>query len=134
VSFRFNKRRYFIILDETAEDDLDYLNELVAKESNGSEGSFIANPGETFITYGLPFEGKTLYLYLAQADKRRLDVVLAEKDPTISRSTWQKHLKAGHVEVKGKAITCPKYEVIPGESITLNLPEDSDFSDLALPI
>ena len=134
VSFRFNKRRYFIVLDETAEDDLGYLSELVAKESNGSEGSYIANPDETFVTYGLPFEGKTLYLYLAQADKRRLDVVLAENHPTVSRSTWQKHIKAGHIQVKGEVVMSPKFEVAPNETIVTNLPTESDFSDMTLPI
>lgn len=134
VSFRFNKRRYCIVLDETAEDNLDYLNELVAKESNGGEGSFIANPDETFVTYGLPFEGKTIYLYLAQADKRRLDVILAEDNPETSRSTWQKHIKSGHVFVNGEPVLSPKFEVVASDEITVDLPKESDYSGETLPI
>lgn len=134
VSFRFNKRRYCIVLDETAEDNLDYLNELVAKESNGGEGSFIANPDETFVTYGLPFEGKTIYLYLAQADKRRLDVILAEDNSETSRSTWQKHIKSGHVFVNGEPVLSPKLEVVASDEITVDLPKESDYSGETLPI
>lgn len=134
VSFRFNKRRYCIVLDETANDDLTYLSSLTANEAHNAEGEFIKNPNEEFLTYGLPFKGKSAYLYLAQADKRRLDVVLAENYPDKSRSTWQKHIKAGHVEVNGAAIVSPKYEVVASDNIALRLPEEADHSGEALPV
>lgn len=134
VSFRFNKRRYCIILDETADDDLDYLKELAKSETDTHEGELIRNPNEDFVTYGLPFKGKTVYLYLAQADKRRLDIVLAEKYPETSRSTWQKHIKAGQVKVNGKSVTSPRHEVVEHDSLSLHLPEETDYSKETLPI
>ncbi len=133
VSFRFNKRRYCLLFDETAEDDVEYLLEQVAGETD-SVGSFIKNPDESFLTYGVPFKGKTVYLYLAQADKKRLDILLAEKYPDISRSTWQKHIKAGYVEVNGVVASSPKQEVVVSDTITTNLPKQADYGSETLPI
>lgn len=134
ATFRFNKRRYCIVFDETAEDDTEHLKEQIRNEIDSEEGEFIQNPNEDFLTYGLPFKGKTVYLYLAQADKRRLDVVLAETRPELSRSTWQKHIKAGHVHVNEVAVTSPKFEVTPSDSIEANLPSEPDHSEETLPI
>jgi len=133
ISFRFNKRRYCVLYDEVAEDDLDYLNEQVAGEAD-TEGSFLKNPNESFLTYGLPFKGKTVYLYLAQADKKRLDIVLAEKYPESSRSTWQKHIKAGRVNVNGELASSPKQEVTASDIISVDLPEQTDYSAKSFPI
>lgn len=133
ISFKFNKRRYLLLFDETADDDLDYLRDQVAKEEGGREGSFIPNPNESFLTYGLPFEGKTIYLFLAQADKKRLDLTLAEMHPDSSRSTWQKHIRAGHVKVNGETTTSPRFEVGANDSIEVDLPEETDYSQLSLP-
>lgn len=134
ISFRFNKRRYCILIDETADDDLEYLKDLATSETDTNEGEFIKNPNTDFLTYGLPFKGKTAYLYLAQADKRRLDIVLAENYPDTSRSTWQKHIKAGRVQVNGNPTTSPRHEVVPTDAIALNLPEEADHSSESLPI
>ena len=134
VVFRFNKKRYCILLDDTADDDLTYLEDQLKSTTQTDEGSFIKNPQADFTTYGLFFEGKTVYLYLAQLDKRRLDSVLAEQYPDTSRSTWQKHIKAGHVLVDSSVITSARYEVTQHSSITINVPEKADFSDESLPI
>lgn len=134
VAFRFNKRRYYVLYDETADDDMEYLEDLVAGEATGREGSFLKNPNESFLTYGLPFKGKTVYLYLAQADKRRLDIVLSETYPDTSRSTWQKHIKAGNIRVNDTVVTSPKYEVTSSDAIVVDLPEETDYSEDTLPI
>lgn len=134
ISFLFNKRRYFVLFDDAAEDDIDYLEEQVAKESHDHEGSFLKNPDESFLTFGIPFKGKTVYLYLAQADKKRLDSKLAEIHPDTSRSTWQKHIKAGYVLVNDSVILSPKYEVTATDHLTSNIPDQPDFSTNELPI
>ncbi len=134
VSFRFNKRLYCIVQDETAEDDTDYLEELVKTATNGSIGAFVKNPNESYLTFGIPFKGKTVYLYLAQADTKRLDSRLAETHPETSRSTWQKHIKAGLVAVNGHITTSPKYDVGLSDTITVNLPDAPDHSQEELPI
>lgn len=134
ISFRFGKRRYCALYDETADDDLEYLSELIAGETDSREGAFIENPGVSFSTYGLPFKGKTVHLYLAQADKRRLDIILAEMHPELSRSTWQKYIKAGHIQVNGVVASSPKYEIAVRDAVTINLPEEADHSGEMLPI
>lgn len=134
ISFRFNKRRYCVIFDDTADDDIDYLSEQILSEIDGTEGSFIQNPNASFVTYGLPFKGKTVHLYLAQADKKRLDTVLAEKNPEHSRSTWQKHIKAGRVEVNGSIVLAPKHEVSASDEITFHIPSAIDHSSKSLSI
>ena len=79
VSFRFKKRRYCAVFDETAEDDLEYLSEQVSSVIGSDQGSFIKNPNESYLTYGVPFKGKNVYLYLAEADTQRLDIALAKQ-------------------------------------------------------
>lgn len=134
LSFRFNKKHYCLLFDEAADDDIHYLNGQVAGESSDGAGTFIKNPNESFLTYGLPYKGKTVYLYLAQADKRRLDIVLAETHPDISRSTWQKHIKAGYIKVNNTPATSPKQEVTASDMITVATPERADHSDKTFPI
>lgn len=134
VSFRFNKRRYSILFDESAEDDIDYLEQQVGASTDSNEGSFIKNPEESFLTFGIPFKSKTVYLYLAEADKKRLDSYLAEHHQSASRSTWQKHIKAGFVQVNGVVVTSPKHEITTSDTLALNVPEEQDFSSEELPI
>lgn len=134
ISFRFDKRRYCLLYDETADDDMEYLTSQVAAEDASGDGMFVQNPQESFRTYGLPFEGKTIYLYLAEAPKQRLDSLLAERHPETSRSTWQKHIKAGHIAVDGVTVTSPKQEVLATSSVTTHVPEATDHSEASLPI
>lgn len=134
VSFRFNNRRYCVIYDETADDDLTYLTQLAGGETGSSEGSFFKNPTSSTDTYGLFFKGKTVYLYLAEADKERLDIMLAEMHPEISRSTWQKHIKAGRVRVNSNVVSLPKYEISPNDSVQVDLPQPEDHSGKELPV
>ena len=134
VVFRFSKKRYCVIFDEEADDDIEYLASLVDSEIDGGTGEFIASPKESFLTYGMPFKGKTAYLYLAQPDKKRLDLVLSERDASISRSTWQKYIKAGYILVNSKTVTTAKYEVLAGDTIEVNLPEVIDYSQKTMPI
>lgn len=134
VAFRFNKRHYRLLFDETAEDDIERLQEQVLTSTDSSKGTFIKNPEESFLTFGVPFKGKTVYLYLAQADKKRLDNLLAELYPETSRSTWQKHIKAGRVKVNEEVVTSPKFEALASDKLTLDLPNDPDHSEKDLPI
>src|SRR5690606_15982808 len=74
------------------------------------------------------------YLYLAQVMKKRLDVYLAETYPNTSRSTWQKHIKSGHVAVNGATIISPRFEVTPNDIINIAIPKLPDFSKMTLPL
>lgn len=132
--FRFNKKRYCIVYDETAEDDIVYMKEQLDTLLHNDEGAFIENPSASFQTYGAPFKGKTVYLYLAQIDKRRLDTALVKLHPSISRSTLQKYIKQGLVRVNDTVVTVPKYEVSANDTVAIDLPEKPDYSNEEFPV
>lgn len=133
--FRFNKQSYFILYDDTAEDDVDYIYDQVKTAKQDIEGALVENPNEDHLmTYGIPFKGKDVYLFAATSHKKRLDTLLAERFPEHSRSTWQKHVKAGHVSVNGEVMMSPKHEVTESNQITTSIPDATDFSHHDLPI
>lgn len=70
----------------------------------------------------------------ATRQKKRLDTVLAERYPDISRSTWQKHIKAGRIKVDDVVQTSPRHEVTPDNTLDVDLPQQIDFSKSTLPI
>lgn len=134
IAFRFNKRHFFALFDETADDDIEYLFEQIKAEAGTSEGAFLENQTGTETVYGLPFKGKTVYLYSVDAGKKRLDLWLAENYPDMSRSTWQKHIKAGRVSVNRTVITSPKTDVSVADNVAIHLPDEPDYSADELPI
>lgn len=135
IAFRFDKRHYFALFDETADDDLEYLTEQVSSETpDVSQGVFLENPSETGTTYGVPHKGKAVYLFSLDVDKKRLDIALVERSPETSRSTWQKYIKAGRVAINGNTVSAPKHEVTSADTIDVNVPVDLDYSQEELPI
>lgn len=134
VSFRFNRQQYYVLFDDTAEDDTNYILEQVRTHKLDTIGEVIENPNDHLTTYALPFKGKEVYVFAVRSTKKRLDTTLAERYPDISRSTWQKHIKAGHVSVNGTEQTSPKYDVSDSDSLEISIPEAADFSTHELPI
>jgi len=67
-------------------------------------------------------------------EKKRLDSTLAERFPDTSRSTWQKLIKTGQVQVNGAVIITPKFEVQENDVIDAQPPQMVDFSGQTLPI
>ncbi|MEO5950187.1 MAG: RluA family pseudouridine synthase [Candidatus Saccharimonadales bacterium] len=134
IAFRFNKRQFYILFDDTAEDDTDYVVNQIQTVGHSVTGTVLQNPNDHITTYALPFKGKEVYLFEANSGKQRLDLELAERFPDISRSTWQKHIKAGHVSVNGETELSSKRDVLPTENIALSIPDAEDFSDEVLPI
>lgn len=134
ISFRFNKQQFYILFDDTAEDDVDYVISQIKSDRQDAKGKLIENPQDHLTTYALPFKGKEVYLYAMLSDKKRLDTVLAERYPESSRSTWQKHIKAGHVTVNGVEQTSPKADVTEADAIAVQLPADADYSENEIPI
>lgn len=81
-----------------------------------------------------PFQGKYVIMFKISPTKVRLDIYLSTKfDTTISRSLWQKYIKAGYVSVNNKVATTPKFEVDETDEIALDLPE-KEQADVDLPI
>lgn len=128
ASFRFLTRDYIVLLDDTAEDDTDYIAEQIAISLPGRTGNLVANPAEVIETYGMPHKGKDVYLFALGDDKQRLDVHLASEYPDSSRSTWQKHIKAGYVSVNSRVETSPKALIDSADTIQVSLPAGPDHS------
>lgn len=134
AGFRFNKQQFYILFDDTAEDELAYIEQQIRTHKIDTVGEVVENPNDHMTTYALPFKGKEVYVYAIRSTKKRLDTLLAERYPDISRSTWQKHIKAGHVNVNGIEQTSPKQDVSEADTIQINIPDATDFSDHELPI
>ena len=132
--FRFNKQNYYVLFDDTAEDELDYIEQQVRTHKLDTVGEVVENPNDHLTTYALPFKGKEVYVYAVRSTKMRLDALLAERYPDVSRSTWQKHIKAGHVSVNGEEQLSPKYGVSEADALQINIPDATDFSEHELPI
>jgi len=134
VSFRFAKQQYYILLDEEADDDIEYITQQVQTDKQDIIGEVLENPTDHTTTYGIPFKGKEVYLFEVKSPKTRLDLELVERFPDINRSTWQKHIKAGHVKVNGEPATSAKQEIIVSDDISASIPNATDFTESELPI
>jgi len=134
VSFRFDKQQFYILFDDTAEDNIDYVLSQVKINKNNIKGELIKNPRDAITTYAMPFKGKECYLFAVISDKKRLDSELANRYPENSRSTWQKHIKAGHISVNGIVVTSSKHDIVDIDDISIQIPEMPDFSKNELPI
>lgn len=133
VSFRFQKQRYFIIFDHRAEDDEEYLLGVIHQQDANVRGSFIENPLDTSRDISLPFKGKEVYLFQADSGKTRLDKELVRRYPDLTRSTIQKYIKQGAVQVNGAVQLQPRFEVAETDDISLMTLEKADFSEHELP-
>ncbi len=134
ASFRFNKNAFFVLFDDTAEDDIEYVVKQIKVKKPNLNGELLKNPTDSETTYAIPFHGKDCYLYSVISEKKRLDSELAKRYPDTSRSTWQKHIKAGHVSVNGAVTTSTKHDVTDIDDIAITMPDAPDFSANELPI
>ncbi len=134
AAFRFNKNAFFILFDDTAEDDVEYVIKQIKVKKPNLNGELLKNPTDSETTYAIPFHGKDCYLYSVISEKKRLDSELAKRYPDTSRSTWQKHIKAGHVSVNGAVTTSTKHDVTDVDDIAITMPDAPDFSANELPI
>lgn len=134
ADFRFAKRQYYILFDDTANDDVEFVTEQIRSAKQDAMGDVVKNPNDNVTTYALPYHGKEAYLFAVKSPKTRLDAELAERFPDLSRSTWQKHVKAGYVSVNGEVQLSPKHEIIKSDSIAVAIPDATDFSESTLPI
>ena len=116
-SFKFNNNKFFVINDGTAEDDEQYILELLKKLFGDLEGRLVENPNDDLFGFVLPFEGKDIYLFQVVPSKIRLDVALAKKYDNLSRSSIQKMVKNGLAKVNGRILT--KVKELVDESIDL---------------
>lgn len=134
ISFLFGKTRYYILIDALADDDQEYIIDQINSYEPEVTGKLIVNPLDERTTFGVPFKGKDVYLFEVIKPKKRLDTELSRRYPSLSRSTLQKYIKAGYVQVNGSSTTKPKAEVRETDDIAMTPPSADDFSTMELPI
>lgn len=132
--FRFKKSGWYVLQDNSLEDDEAEIIQLLKTHTPDIFGELIQNPHADFTTYAMPFKGKDVYLFKELSRTTRLDIVLSERHPEVSRSTWQKLIKKGEVAVNGVVITKSNYDVAPNDAIEARPPQVPNFSTLHLPI
>lgn len=129
ADFILNKQHFALLYGSIVDEES--IDELWTEKPNNAE--ILPNPLDPeFIE--TPFQGKYVIMFKISPTKARLDIYLSTKfDTTISRSLWQKYIKAGYVSVNNKVATTPKFEVDETDEIALNLPE-KEQTDVDLPI
>ena len=129
AEFILNKQHFALLYGSIVDEES--IDELWTEKPDNAE--ILPNPLDPeFIE--TPFQGKYVIMFKISPTKVRLDIYLSTKfDTTISRSLWQKYIKAGYVSVNNKVATTPKFEVDETDEIVLNLPE-KEQTDVDLPI
>lgn len=129
AEFILNKQHFALLYGSIVDEES--IDELWTEKPDNVE--ILPNPLDPeFIE--TPFQGKYVIMFRISPTKVRLDIYLSTKfDTTISRSLWQKYIKAGYVSVNNKVATTPKFEVDETDEIALNLPE-KEQTDVDLPI
>ena len=129
AEFILNKQHFALLYGSIVDEES--IDELWTEKPDNAE--ILPNPLDPeFIE--TPFQGKYAIMFRISPTKVRLDIYLSTKfDTTISRSLWQKYIKAGYVSVNNKVATTPKFEVDETDEIALNLPEKEQM-DVDLPI
>ena len=129
ADFILNKQHFALLYGSIVDEES--IDELWTEKPDNAE--ILPNPLDPeFIE--TPFQGKYAIMFKISPTKVRLDIYLSTKfDTTISRSLWQKYIKAGYVSVNNKVVTTPKFEVDETDEIALNLPE-KEQADVDLPI
>ena len=129
ADFILNKQHFALLYGSIVDEES--IDELWTEKPDNAE--ILPNPLDPeFIE--TPFQGKYVIMFRISPTKVRLDIYLSTKfDTTISRSLWQKYIKAGYVSVNSKVVTTPKFEVDETDEIALNLPE-KEQADVDLPI
>lgn len=131
--FRYEKHRYAILLDETAQDDVQYVESQIMQAMPNSDGVLLENPRHIG-SHGAPYQGKDAYLYKFESSRQRLDIHMANNFTELSRSSWQKQIRAGYVSINGQVATSPKQEIDPEDTITFSLPERASHTERNIPI
>lgn len=135
LSFELKKDHYIILRDNSAFDDLNYLeNETNKLNDKKLKINLLKNNLSNLTTYALFYKGKEYYLAKLQKTTKRLDTYLYEHYKEISRSRWQKYIKDSRVSINGKTITTPSYEIDDKAIIDIKLPEEKKFEKEKLDI
>lgn len=81
------------------------------------------------------FEARTELVVTAGETPKRLDVFLANREPTLSRSALQRLIQEGRITINGQAVK-PSQKIKPGDRIVLEIPrpEPLDLKPEPIPL
>lgn len=124
IRFAVGKKHYVVLIDSAAEDDEDYIHDMVEEPGVMHHYELIPLPdGTGLTTYALPYRAKEVYLLRDAPQTKRLDQALVEQFGEESRSIYQKRIARGEVLVNGNVQTSVKYGVKTSDKITLQTPD-----------
>ena len=124
AEFILNKQHFAVLYGSIVDEES--IDELWPDRPANAET--LPNPLDSSCTE-TPFQGKFVIMFQVMPTKQRLDIHLStDFDPSISRSLWQKYIKAGYVSVNQHPVTAPKFEVDETDEIAVNLPEQEQTS------
>ncbi|QJU07505.1 RluA family pseudouridine synthase [Candidatus Saccharibacteria bacterium oral taxon 488] len=124
AEFILNKQHFAVLYGSIVDEES--IDELWPDKPANAE--MLPNPLDPSCTE-TPFQGKFVIMLHIVPTKQRLDVHLStDFDPSISRSLWQKYIKAGYVSVNQRVVTTPKFEVDETDEIAVKLPEQEQAS------
>ena len=124
AEFILNKQHFAVLYGSIVDEES--IDELWPDKSANAE--MLPNPLDSSCIE-TPFQGKFVIMLHIVPTKQRLDVHLStDFDPSISRSLWQKYIKAGYVSVNQRVVTASKFEVDETDEIAIKLPEQEQAS------
>ena len=124
AEFILNKQHFAMLYGSIVDEES--IDELWPDKPANAEA--LPNPLDPNFTE-MPFQGKFVMMFQIIPTKQRLDIHLSTAfDPSISRSLWQKYIKAGYVSVNQRVVTTPKFEVDETDEIAVKLPEQEQAS------
>ena len=124
AEFILNKQHFAMLYGSIVDEES--IDELWPDKPANAE--ILLNPLDASCTE-TPFQGKFVIMLHIVPTKQRLDVHLSTQfNPSISRSLWQKYIKAGRVSVNQRPVTTPKFEVDETDEIAVKLPEQEQAS------
>ncbi len=124
AEFILNKQHFAVLYGSIVDEES--IDELWPGKPANAE--MLPNPLDPNFTE-TPFQGKFVIMLHIMPTKQRLDIHLSTVfDPSISRSLWQKYIKAGRVSVNQRVVTAPKFEVDETDEIAVKLPEQEQTS------
>lgn len=124
AEFILNKQHFAVLYGSIVDEES--IDELWPDKPANAE--ILPNPLDSSFTE-TPFQGKFVIMLHIVPTKQRLDIHLSTAfDPSISRSLWQKYIKAGYVSVNHQVVTTPKFEVDETDEIAIKLPEQEQAS------
>ena len=124
AEFILNKQHFAVLYGSIVDEES--IDELWPDRPANAE--ILPNPLDSSCTE-TPFQGKFVIMLHIVPTKQRLDVHLSTVfDLSISRSLWQKYIKAGYVSVNQRVVTTPKFEVDETDEIAVKLPEQEQAS------